>query len=244
MPWTPWWSHQMETFSALLAICAGNTSVPVNSPHIGQWHGALMFSLIWVWINGWVNNGEAGDFRFHRAHYDVTVRRCCLSQSLSVKQFTVDNMNTMDTGFHTNMYICSLSCCVMLLHLYRQYLMDTHWDCLIMHKKSLQHYSSHTCICIMYIYNVYIYICISIQRNLWQCVPKPHMGGHAPEFNDESNTWSLIMWNIPRHMLTFCALLSFVVVLNRLVKSLSVGNILLILGGITRLAQCQESYHQ
>ena len=46
---------------------------PVNSPHKGQWRGALMFSLICVWINGWVNNREAGDLRCHRAHYDVTV---------------------------------------------------------------------------------------------------------------------------------------------------------------------------
>ena len=46
---------------------------PVNSPHKGQWRGALMFSLICVWINGWVNNREAGDLRRHRAHYDVTV---------------------------------------------------------------------------------------------------------------------------------------------------------------------------
>ena len=46
---------------------------PVNSPHKGQWCGPLMFSLIWAWINGWVNNGEAGDLRRHRAHYDVTV---------------------------------------------------------------------------------------------------------------------------------------------------------------------------
>ena len=46
---------------------------PVNSPHKGQWRGALMFSLIWVWINGWVNNGEAGDLRRYRAHYDVLV---------------------------------------------------------------------------------------------------------------------------------------------------------------------------
>ena len=28
----------------------------VNSPHKGQWHGAMMFSLIYAWINGWVNN--------------------------------------------------------------------------------------------------------------------------------------------------------------------------------------------
>ena len=46
---------------------------PVNSPHKGQWCGALMFSLICAWINGWVNNREAGDLRRHRTHYDVTV---------------------------------------------------------------------------------------------------------------------------------------------------------------------------
>ena len=57
----------METFSALLAICAG------NSPVKGQWRGALMFSLICVWINGWVNNREAGDLRRYRVHYNVTV---------------------------------------------------------------------------------------------------------------------------------------------------------------------------
>ena len=34
---------------------------------------ALVFSLICVWINGWVNNREAGDLRRHRAHYDVIV---------------------------------------------------------------------------------------------------------------------------------------------------------------------------
>ena len=29
---TPWWRHQMETFSALLAICAGNSPVPGEFP--------------------------------------------------------------------------------------------------------------------------------------------------------------------------------------------------------------------
>ena len=46
---------------------------PLNSPHKGQWRGALMFSLICAWINGWVNNREAGDLRRHGAHYDVIV---------------------------------------------------------------------------------------------------------------------------------------------------------------------------
>ena len=71
----PWWRQQMETFSALLALCAGNSLhwSPVNSPHKGQWLGDLMFSLNSTWINGWANNREAGDLRRHRAHYDVTV---------------------------------------------------------------------------------------------------------------------------------------------------------------------------
>ena len=56
-----WWGHQMETFSALLAPC------------VGQWCEALMFSLIWAWINGWVNNRKTADWRRHRGHYDVTV---------------------------------------------------------------------------------------------------------------------------------------------------------------------------
>ena len=68
-----WWRHQMETFSALLAIFAGNSPVPGEFPHKGQWRGALMLSLICVWINAWVNNREAGDLRRHRAHYDVIV---------------------------------------------------------------------------------------------------------------------------------------------------------------------------
>ena len=46
---------------------------PVNSPHKGQWRGALMFSMICIWINGWVNNHEAVDLTGYRAHYGVTV---------------------------------------------------------------------------------------------------------------------------------------------------------------------------
>ena len=60
----------METFSALLALCAGNS--PVTGEFPWQRPGLDVF-LICAWINGWVNNREAGDWRRHRAHYDVTV---------------------------------------------------------------------------------------------------------------------------------------------------------------------------
>ena len=64
--------HDDVTFSASLAFVRGIHWSPMNSPHKGQWHRALIF-FICVWINGWVNNREAGDLRRHCADYDVTV---------------------------------------------------------------------------------------------------------------------------------------------------------------------------
>ena len=61
----------METFSALLALCAGNS--PVNSPHKGQGRGALKLFVICASMNGWANNQDAGDLSRNRAHYDVTL---------------------------------------------------------------------------------------------------------------------------------------------------------------------------
>ena len=45
----------------------------VDSPHKCQWRGALMFSLVCTWTNGWANNQDAGSFKHHRAYYKVTV---------------------------------------------------------------------------------------------------------------------------------------------------------------------------
>ena len=63
------WKH----FPRYWPFVRGIHRSPVNSQHKGQWRGALMFSLICVWINGWVNTREAGDLRRYRAHFDVTV---------------------------------------------------------------------------------------------------------------------------------------------------------------------------
>ena len=67
---------------------------PVNSPHKGQWRGALMFSLICVWINGWVNNREAGDLRRYREHYDVTLmRNSSYCSYVNVSEYIGDQVN-------------------------------------------------------------------------------------------------------------------------------------------------------
>ena len=61
------WNH----FPRYWPFVRGVHRSPVNTPHKGQWRRAVMFSLICVWINDWVNNPEAGDLRRYRAHYDV-----------------------------------------------------------------------------------------------------------------------------------------------------------------------------
>ena len=79
---SPWWRHQMETFSVLLALCEGNHRSPLDSLHKSQWRGDLMFSLICAWTNGWADNRDAGDLRRHRAHFDVTVIFICCHEGM------------------------------------------------------------------------------------------------------------------------------------------------------------------
>ena len=61
------WKH----FPRYWLFVRGIHQSSVNSPHKGQWRGALIFSLICDWINGWINNREAGD----QTHYDVIVMK-------------------------------------------------------------------------------------------------------------------------------------------------------------------------
>ena len=73
-----WWRHQMETFSPLLAICAGNSPVPGEFP--AQRPVTQSFDLFFDLPP---NKREASDLRRHRAHYDVIVmlathRQVCL----------------------------------------------------------------------------------------------------------------------------------------------------------------------
>ena len=68
-----WWRHQMETFSALLAICAENSPVPGEFPTQRPVTRSFDITLICARIKGWVNNRKAGDLRRHQAHCDVIV---------------------------------------------------------------------------------------------------------------------------------------------------------------------------
>ena len=65
-----WWRHQMETFSALLAICAGNS--PVSGEFPAQRPVTRSFDVFFD-VRVWVNTREAGHLRRYRIHYDVIV---------------------------------------------------------------------------------------------------------------------------------------------------------------------------
>ena len=89
----------METFFALLALCAGNS--PVTDEFPSQRPVTLSFDVfffIFAWINAWVNNREAGDLRHNHVQYDVTVMvtSFALEQSydtqIGANQFNVNKL--------------------------------------------------------------------------------------------------------------------------------------------------------
>ena len=63
------WRHQMEKFSALLALCVGNS--PVTGEFPAQRPVTRSFDAFFDL--DWVNSREAGDLRRHRSRYDVFV---------------------------------------------------------------------------------------------------------------------------------------------------------------------------
>ena len=73
-PARTWWRHQMETFSMLLALCVGSSTVPGEFPPAKRpvTRSCDVF-FICPWTNGWVNTRDGGDLRRHRAHYGITV---------------------------------------------------------------------------------------------------------------------------------------------------------------------------
>ena len=62
-----WWRHQMETFSALLALCAGNSPVTGEFPSQRPvtWSFDVFFDLHL--------NKRLSDLRGYRVHYDLIV---------------------------------------------------------------------------------------------------------------------------------------------------------------------------
>ena len=69
-----------------------------------------MFSLICAWINGWVNNREAGELRRHCAHYDVTV------MNATAMNFILQRVFDKSVQIHDEMYFHLLHVANILVH--------------------------------------------------------------------------------------------------------------------------------
>ena len=74
----------METFSALLAICAGNSPVPGEFPTQRPVTRSFDVFFDLRLKNRWLNNREVGDYRRYRAHYGVTVMTILNTDVLTV----------------------------------------------------------------------------------------------------------------------------------------------------------------
>ena len=97
------WKH----FPRYCPFVRGIHRSPVNSPYKGQWRGALMFSLICAWIKVWLNSGESGDLRRHRAHYDVNVmivEKCVTESFCFLKK--IGNKGLIHCGLVVTQYRC------------------------------------------------------------------------------------------------------------------------------------------
>ena len=100
-----WWRHQMENFPRYWPFVRGIHRSPVNSMHRGQCRGALLFTLMSVWINGWVNNGEAGNLRRHHAHFDDIVK--CINLNMDDNPFFGETSRCV-IGLRTYMLVTCL----------------------------------------------------------------------------------------------------------------------------------------
>ena len=107
------WKH----FPRYWPFVRGIHRSPVNSPHKGQWRGALIFSLICVRINGWVNNRDAGDLRRHHSHYDVTVMIVCIITFIRITIFLLTSSNFEFNKAYFYWFLAILSTKLMPRHL-------------------------------------------------------------------------------------------------------------------------------
>ena len=100
--WLSWRRQQIETFSALLALCEGNSLVTGKFPPQRPVTRRFDVSLICAWINGWVNFREGGDLGLCRARYYVILMLASIGQICNKKQYR-NHPSTQDrTDFKTS----------------------------------------------------------------------------------------------------------------------------------------------
>ena len=68
-----WWRHQIEMFSASLALCEWNPKVTIGFLSQSQWCGTLIYFFYLRLNKQWSKQSRRRWFETHDAHYDATV---------------------------------------------------------------------------------------------------------------------------------------------------------------------------
>ena len=109
------WRHQMETFSMSPALCEGNPPVTGGFPSQRPVKQSFDVFFICAWTTCWANNRDAGDFRRHHAHYDVTVvwyilprRKCYKCSVLLIKHVRNKSLSKIGRVIGRTIYIYML----------------------------------------------------------------------------------------------------------------------------------------
>ena len=107
-----WWRHQMETFSALLAICVGDSSVtgefPTQRPVTQSFD--VFFDLR---LNKRLSKlSWAGDLRRHRAHYDVIVMSLIALRRITTKPLFAGHFQATKHKIFKEENAGNVECCV------------------------------------------------------------------------------------------------------------------------------------
>ena len=120
------WRQGMEiqSFSALLALCERNPLVTGGFPSQRQVTQSLVYSLICAWTNGWANNRDADDLRRHRDHYDVTEMHSIRTATSCVRHLFSEYLLGRDVrGYEVLLFKLHVIC--------RKYLLfDWTWRCI------------------------------------------------------------------------------------------------------------------
>ena len=98
------WRHQMETYSASLALCAGNSPAPDEFP--AKRPVAQSFDVFFDLRPNrrFSKRGEAGDMKRHRAHYDVIVMRILAVYADITPAVTLERRQSQSTWMLSNSF--------------------------------------------------------------------------------------------------------------------------------------------
>ena len=110
----PWWPHQMEIFSALLALCAGNSSVTGKSPPQRPVTRSfdVFYDLCKIWTNGSANIRDTSDLRRHCTHYDAAVMYQNVNAGVMASGYIIWKRYFWTTSFHEIFFVLLWLSCV------------------------------------------------------------------------------------------------------------------------------------